>query len=135
MKNIQEAIKYYPSREWDVDIDILEDNTLIFDSPDLRHGFVQLPLPVLKDNRLSSMDKVVYAVLLSYAWQSRRCFPGRQTIANDAGVSILTISKSIAHLREFNLIEVERRGQGKVNIYHICRLSDAYQDMIDKGVR
>ncbi len=117
-----------------VDLAGLEDNTLLFDSPDLRHGFVQLPNQVLKDNRLSSTDKIVYALLLSYAWQSRRCFPGRSTLASDVGCNLITITRSITHLEIYKLIRVERRGQGKVNIYHIRILSDAYPAIVDKGV-
>ena len=117
-----------------LDMEGFEDNTLLFDSLDLKHGFVQIPTPVVKDCRLSSTDKVVYTLLLSYAWQSRRCFPGRVTLARDAGCNQMTITRSLAHLRESKLIRIERRGQGKVNIYHIRKLSDAYPSFIDKGV-
>ena len=117
-----------------LDMEGLEDNTLLFDSPDLRHGFVQIPTPVVKDIRLSSTDKVVYTLLLSYAWQARRCFPGRATLAKDAGCNLTTITRSLAHLRETKLVRIERRGQGKVNIYHIRKLSDAYPSFIDKGL-
>ena len=116
-----------------LDMEGFEDNTLLFDSPDLRHGFIQLPTPIIKDTQLSSIDKVVYALLLSYAWQSRRCFPGRATLATDAGCNQMTITRSLAHLKDKNLIRIERRGQGKVNIYHIRKLSDAFPSFIDKG--
>lgn len=114
-----------------LDMDGLEENTLLFDSPDLRHGFVQVPAPVMKDTQLSSTDKVVYLLLLSYAWHSRRCFPGRALLAKDAGCNLMTITRSLAHLRERKLVRIERRGQGRVNIYHIRRLSDAYPQYID----
>jgi len=118
-----------------LDMDGLEDNTILFDSLDLRHGFVQVPTPVIKDTRLSNTDKVVYTLLLSYAWQARRCFPGRATLAKDADCNQMTITRSLAHLRDSKLIRIERRGQGKVNIYHIRKLSDAYPSFIDKGAR
>ena len=116
-----------------VDFEGLEENTLQFDNPDLKFGFVQIPKPVLVDTRLSSTDKILYAQLLSYAFQSRRCFPGRQQLAKDMGCNILTVTRALSVLRECKLIKIERRGQGKVNIYHIRKLTDAYPQTHDRG--
>lgn len=105
--------------------------TLVFDNPDLQHGFTQLPNPVLKDKRLTDTEFRLYAILLSYAWQTSKCFPGIKTLSLDMGCSERTVLRAIESLKKLKLIKVERRGQGKVNIYHICRLSLAYPSFQD----
>ena len=110
-----------------------EPDTLLFDDPNLIHGFTQVPNPILRDRRLSDNEVRIYALLLSHAWQSKRCFPGRETLAKEAGCSVKTVSKTLAELQSLKLIRIERRGQGKVNVYFIRKLSDAYQQYIDRG--
>ena len=114
--------QYHPDHE----LAASRDNTLVFDNPDLRHGFVQVPAPVLKDKRLSGADKLLYALLLMYARQERRCFPGQDTLAADMGCTVKTMRNSMANLKEHKLIRVQRLGQGKVSIYHLRKLSDGF---------
>ena len=90
----------------------------------LRHGFAQLPRPVLRAKGLSPKAKLVYAALLDYAWQAGSCFPGQQRLADDLDVSIDTVQRALQELRDFGLVAWERRGLTKPNIYAILRLSD-----------
>ncbi len=90
----------------------------------LRHGFAQLPRPVLRAKGLSPKAKLVYAALLDYAWQAGSCFPGQQRLADDLDVSIDTVQRALQELRDFQLVAWERRGLTKPNIYAILRLSD-----------
>ncbi len=90
----------------------------------LRHGFAQLPRPVLRAKGLSPKAKLVYAALLDYAWQAGSCFPGQQRLADDLDVSIDTVQRALQELRDFQLVDWERRGLTKPNIYSILRLSD-----------
>ena len=53
-----------------------EKDTLVIDDRVLSHGFIQLPKLVLHSRILSRDAKLLYAVLLSYAWQEGKCFPG-----------------------------------------------------------
>ena len=110
-------------------------DTLVFEDSALGHGFTQIPNQVLKDVRLSASNKVLYSLLLMYAWKAERCFPGKVTLAQLMGCDIRTVSRSMARLKAVGLIKIERRGLGKVNIYHLCRLSEAYPQMVDKGAR
>ena len=81
------------------------------------HGFTQVPNFLLKDPDLSANAKVVYSMLLSYAWNNDRVFPGQERMGNDLGMSTPTISRAIHELEGKDLLEIERRGQGKTNIY------------------
>lgn len=112
---------------------LAEEKTLIFDDANLRHGFIQIPKVVLIDKRLSSNDKMLYALLLMYAWQDGECFPGQFRLSEDMQCDKKTLAKCLSHLKDLKYIKVERRGLGKTNIYHIRKLSDACKGFYDRG--
>jgi hypothetical protein len=109
-------------------------STVVFDNPDLRGGFAQVPYVVLRDTRLSPTGLKLYMILLMYAWQNGQCFPGQARLSMDMGCTARTVISTIAELKKLKFIRVERRGQGKINIYHIRRLTDRYpKQIIDKS--
>jgi hypothetical protein len=79
-------------------------------------GFTQVPNVLLR-SPLSANAKVVYAQLLSYAWTNDRCYPGQERMAEDLGSTKSTVNRAILELQETGWLDVERRGQGKTNIY------------------
>jgi hypothetical protein len=85
--------------------------------PVTAYGFTQIPNYLLRASDLSNNAKVVYAKLLSYAWDNDRCFPGQDRMAQDIGTSQPTIARAIQELQAKDWLEVERRGQGKTNVY------------------
>jgi Helix-turn-helix domain len=87
--------------------------------PIARHGFTQLPNFILRNSQLSANAKVVYSLLLSYAWHNNLCFPGQERLAEHMGVNVSTVSRATTELEDCSLIEIERRGQGKTNFYTI----------------
>jgi len=106
--------------------DITSRKTLVFDDKGLQHGFAQVPNAVLRDSRLSGNEKTLYALLLSYAWQNDECFPGQDLLSENMALSRVSISHLLASLKKHKLISWKRQGLGKVNIYHIRKLTDAY---------
>ena len=98
---------------------ILDRNTIIVENEALRQGFTQIPNYVLRDQRLSFGARLTYTTLLSYAWQEGSCFPGQERIGRDLGVSRQTVSKFLQELRRGGLIDWERKGLGKTNVYYI----------------
>ncbi len=104
----------------------LPERSLVFDDPTIGKGFVQVPRVVLMDKRLSSNDKILYALLLMYAWQDGECFPGQERLGDDMDCNRKTLMSCMKHLVSVKLVKVNRRGLGKSNVYHIRRLSDAY---------
>jgi hypothetical protein len=99
--------------------EILEESTIVVLNEALKHGFTQLPRFILKDKRLSFGARLTYAVLLSYAWQERSCFPGQDRIAVDLGVTRRAVSKYLVELKNHKYVNWMRRGMGKTNIYYI----------------
>lgn len=80
-------------------------------------GFTQVPNVLINNTVLSAQAKLAYAKLLSYAWNNERVFPGQERMATELGSSQPTIARAIKELEEEGWLEIERRGQGKTNIY------------------
>lgn len=99
--------------------DVLKERTIVLKGADAATamGFTQVPNFLLKNKKLSSGDKVVFAMLLSYAWYNDFCFPGQQTLADDLGLSERSVRTHLKTLEAQGLLEIHQRGQGKTNIY------------------
>jgi len=106
MKPIGELI-----REKNIQLDTLD--------PVALHGFTQVPNFILKDPKISVGAKVAYAMFLSYAWHNDSCFPGQDRLAEDMGLSRVRVTQLIAELERAGLVSIQRRGQGKTNLYTI----------------
>ena len=101
--------------------ELLKEKNLQLDTtnPVLRDGFTQTPNFILKNPDLSPGAKVTYAMFLSYAWNNDYCFPGQDRLAKDMGMSRSRVTVFVGELEDAGLVTVERRGQGKTNIYTI----------------
>ena len=80
-------------------------------------GFTQVPNFILKNSELSSNAKVAYSLLLSYAWNNDRVFPGQERMAQDMGMAQQSVSRAILELQKMGYLEIQRRGLGKTNVY------------------
>ena len=87
--------------------------------PVARDGFTQVPNFILRNPGISVGAKVVYAMFLSYAWHNSLCYPGQTRLAHDIGMTQPRVAQLIDELKEAGLVAIERRGQGKTNIYTI----------------
>ena len=100
---------------------ILRDPNIVLATtePIAQGGFTQVPNFILKDPSLSVGAKVTYSMFLSYAWQNDCCFPGQERLAADMGMSRTSVTAFIGELEKVGLVSIQRRGQGKTNIYTI----------------
>lgn len=89
------------------------------ENPILRDGFTQVPNFVLRESNLSVGAKIAYSLFLSYAWHKDSCFPGQDRLAEDMGLSRVRVTQLTAELEQAGLITIQRRGQGKTNIYTV----------------
>jgi hypothetical protein len=85
--------------------------------PITKGGFAQVPVVILQDRRLNDTAKLVYAMMLYYAWHKNFCFPGQERLGQDIGRHRTNINKAVKELEKYNLLDIKRRGQGKTNIY------------------
>ncbi len=95
------------------------ENTLRIENEVLRKGFTLIPNAVLRARNVSRDAKLLYGILLSYAWQKGSCFPGYEILMDDMQCAREALAKYIKELKESGLVEVQRRGQGKTSIYTI----------------
>jgi len=115
-----------PTRGQDPDHDgAPEPGTLLIEDETLRAGFTQIPNRVLHARNLSRDAKILYAFLLSYAWQQGRCFPGYAQLCVDMGASPSIVRKYMRELEAVGLLVQKRRGLGKTNLYTLSSLSRA----------
>ena len=100
---------------------ILKEKNIKLDTldPVALHGFTQVPNFILRDPKISIGGKVVYAMFLSYAWHNDSCFPGQDRLAQDMGMSRSRVTEFVGELERAGLVTIERRGQGKTNLYTI----------------
>lgn len=82
-------------------------------------GFTQVPNAVLENSTIGPGAKLTYAMLLKYAWQNDYCFPGQERLAHDMGISRQSANTYIKELEAKNFLRIQRRGQGKTNIYEL----------------
>jgi hypothetical protein len=87
------------------------------DAPAPRAGFVLLPRAVLHQADLSRDARLLYAVLLSYAWQQSQCFPSHQRLQADLGCGINQVTKYLRELEDAGLVTRRRRGLGHTTVY------------------
>jgi helix-turn-helix protein len=85
-------------------------------------GYTRVPNFVLQSSAISPGAKLAYAMLLRYAWQNDFCFPGQERLAADMGVAKRSVITYLQELEQAKFIEIERRGQGKSNIYELNML-------------
>jgi len=96
---------------------IPEVGTLVLEDQSLRYGFVQLPKQILWARNISRDAKMLYAVLLGYAWQEDQCYPGYPRLCADMGASENMVRKYMRELEAVGLLRQKRRGQGRTNLY------------------
>lgn len=82
-------------------------------------GFTQVPNFILVSKKVSVGAKLTYAMLLKYAWQDDYCFPGQERLADDIGVAKRSVVTFIKELQDVGYVNVQRRGQGKSNLYEL----------------
>lgn len=101
--------------------DLLKDKNIILKGADAAtaQGFTQVPNFLLKSKKLSSGDKLAFAMLLSYAWQNDYCFPGQKRLGDDMGLHETNVRRHLKSLEKHGLLTIVRRGQGKTNIYEL----------------
>jgi Helix-turn-helix domain len=105
-----------------------ESNTLLVAGDASRPGFVKVPRAILLARGLSRDAKLLYAVLLAYAWQAGNCFPGAERLKEDLQCGINQVTHYLQELERAGLITVRRRGQGKTNVYTLHDLPSSPAD-------
>ena len=81
------------------------------------NGYTKLPNDVLMNTRLPPRAKLLYALLLHHQSAEHGCFPGRETLAVELGVSVPTTDRALSDLDRAGLITRKRRGFSQSSRY------------------
>jgi len=82
-----------------------------------QQGYTNIPNHVLYSGIISSNAKLVYTMLLSYAYTRNHVFPGQERLAKQCGMSVRTVYTALQELDTQHFITVVHRGQGRTNLY------------------
>lgn len=74
---------------------------------------------VIRNNKLSPLQKVLILDILLYAGVSGDAFPSQQTLADDLGYTTRSVRYAMDMLYAAGLVKKKRRGFAKSNIYFI----------------
>ena len=101
--------------------DIVKDRNIriIGADPATAGGFTQVPNFILTSSKIRVGAKLVYAMLLKYAWANDSCFPGQQTLASDMGAGERTVRTYLKELEQAGYLKITQRGLGKTNLYEL----------------
>jgi hypothetical protein len=90
---------------------------IFIESPQDREPYGQLPVPVMKDGRLSGGARFLYAVLWwcgwRQEWRDEPGYHGQQALAEEFSLSERTVRTYLQELRDAGYIQIERVGLGQ----------------------
>jgi len=101
-------------------------------SPEVPEKFVQIPLAILRDQRLSDGAKLLWGQLASFAWFDKtEVYPSQATLAWLMGCSERKVRRCLRELEQpdpdddhtAGYIEVVHRGLTQTNVYRIIEES------------
>ena len=84
------------------------------------NGFVQVPSALLFRTDLSDAELRLYEALLWHAHGGDECCPSQAALSEELGRPIRTIRWQLARLVNQGLLTMERKGQGRPNIYRLA---------------
>ena len=85
--------------------------------------FYKLLSDIASRRDLPAGAKIILAVIADRIGKNDSCWPGSRTLANDTGLSRLTVLEGIKKLETKGIIQVERQPNGKVNHYRLATKS------------
>ncbi len=91
----------------------------------LTEGYTQIPNAILRATGISAGAKMLYGLLLSYAWQAAVCWPNQATLSSDAGCSVRNVQRWLAELEDAAFIKIHQQGLNRPNLYEILPIPTA----------
>ena len=93
------------------------------DGPPFKDGhFARIPLKVLLDRRLSDADLTILGYLLYRKGLRKRCWPAYRTIAQDTGLSLRQVKRTMAKLQALGFVEMEAFPQDRRRRVYLLHL-------------
>lgn len=82
-------------------------------------GFAAIPNHIIRDSTLTPATRILYGVIVSYAWSGRVCSVSTGRLCEEAGMGRSAFFEGIATLRDRGLLDIEKRrsANGWKNVY------------------
>lgn len=108
-----------------------DETTVAFETKLSRGGYTSIPNCVLDAPSLEPGPKVLYLQLSSYAWDTTKCWPGQEKLAEMIGVSERTVRSWLRRLEEVGLVNTGKRQGSNANLYLLTpeRFADKQQGL------
>lgn len=94
-----------------------DQDQILIENETLRAGFTTIPNYVFA-LRLTPLEKLVLITLFYWAWDHKRCFPGRAELTRVTGISERQLCRIFSSLEKKKVLEIRRNGPHS-NIYII----------------
>lgn len=88
----------------------------------LRDGYGIIPRIIVRDNSLTIEAKAIYSYLVAFAGTKRYCYPSRDLMCRELGISVNRFTKHLKILKESGYIKINRAKSKNLqskNIYEI----------------
>ena len=106
---------------------------VLIEEDSLNESYTSIPNTILKRDDVSPGAKLAYVMLLSYAHQTDRCFPGQTRLARDMGVGERSLIRYLKELRDRQLLEREAAGSGPHQYLHPGQVGQAQSCQIGRS--
>jgi hypothetical protein len=102
-------------------------------SNELQKTLWQIPIPIdlIRDLRLSAMALRLYCDLLGYARAITTCFPSRETLSRDIGVSVRQVDRLKNELKALGILSWKQKKNKERRLSNIYTL-DIYRPIVRK---
>lgn len=74
----------------------------------MEEGFTKIPNKLIKSEKLSSKEKLVFIVMLMYSFGKKNAWPSRNTLSKESGLNIRTVDKAIKSLEAKRFLKIDK---------------------------
>ena len=104
-------------------MDIMDE--LQFESVFRKTKFIQIENNFINNPNYTTVEKLIYMSLCTYAFQKNNCYPSHSTLAENLGVAKITIIRNLKSLEDKGaIIIIKRKMQSNRKINNIYKLKE-----------
>ena len=118
-------------------MDIMDE--LQFESVFRKTKFIQIENNFINNPNYTTVEKLIYMSLCTYAFQKNNCYPSHSTLAENLGINRRTIIRTIKSLEEKGaIIVIKRKFQSNrktSNLYILSDIDDNTGEFIKDSIK
>ena len=110
-----------------IDHDTKKDESFLNYSEAESLGFIKFPLPILLDERLDFVDKILWCLLCRFCDAEGKCYPSVERLSEGLGLERRSVFSHLLKLESVGLLTRQKR-QGRSTVYVLRALGLVYDD-------